>query len=221
MEHLKYDIRIPGDISYDDILNERDNGAKFVFFGYLIPRPIFPPVKKISKVYYLRPNENASQYAAKYNLVTLFWGWWGLPFGPVYTYSTIKNNKTGIDITDDIYDNLTKEDFEKKQVVIRKITNIFAHPDKSSKNELLKCFKQFAQSNSGFKQNPIVGHYIDTKEPHYFIGLNSLDMDKVESLTKMIYKYFYKHTKFEFVDLNDTGELTDKLRNQGVEINCC
>lgn len=220
MEHFTYKIRIPDNITFDEVVNDRHHGAKFVFFGYLIPRPIFSPIKRISKVYYLKPNENASQYSTKYNFITMLWGWWGLPFGPGATYSTIKSNKTGIDITNDVYDNLTKEDFEYKRVVIKKITSIFTHPDKSSIKELTKCFKKYSQSNS-FVQNPIVGYYIDTKEPRYFIGLDSSDMDKMDSLTKMIYKYFYSHSKFEFVALNDSDEFVEKLKTQGVEINCC
>jgi hypothetical protein len=218
MEQRTFKLRIPEGLTFEDVIQGKDKGNRFVFFAYLIPLPLFYPIRRISGIYYLRPGDKASDYNTKYNLITLFWGWWGMPFGPGRTYSVIVNNRTGIDVTEDVYHNLTKEDFAIHEVTIKKINNIFIHPDKSIVRELTMCFKKHSQKQAAFNHAPVVAYYIDTNEPCYYIGLHFSDSDKIESLKKEIYKYFFKKVKFEFVDINGTSENIEKLRSQGLTI---
>lgn len=213
-EHI-FELQVPENLSFEQVIKERNNGGKFVFFSYLIPRPWFSPVKRISKIYFLRSEDKASIHNRKYNIINLLWGWWGLPFGPVYTYAAIKSNKTGIDITDDVFDNLTEEDFDKRRVIIRKASNIFIHPSKSISKEFSRCFNKYSQKNSKFIEDPIVGYFIDTENPYYYIGLNGADLNKRESLKNELYKYFLSRTKFEFIDINESSVKAEKLKLQG------
>ena len=68
-----------------------------------------------------------------------------------------------------------------------------------------KCFKSYRNSETVLSQNPMVGYYTDTTEPYYLIGLNENDLIKQEIILKHIYKVFYKHIKFNFINLNDTS----------------
>lgn len=214
-------LNTPPDLTFEQAMECRNTGGKFIVYQYLFPRPIFPPVKRISKVYYIDPKDKASKYSFKYNLITSIWGWWGLPFGPSYTYFVIKHNKTGTDFTDDILANLTKEDFAKGIVTIKKINSVFIHPDKSTLKEFIKAFKSYNEKISQTDSNPIVGEYIDTDKPYYIIGLSDNDYEKREEIKNHLHKYFYSHTRFEFVKKSDSNELVEKLMNQGIEINCC
>ncbi|AFD09418.1 hypothetical protein [Solitalea canadensis] len=220
MEHLTYSLKIPDHLKFEDIIDNKNKGARFVFFECIFPRPFFRPAVRISKIYYLQPGEMAVKFSRKYNVVNLLIGWWGLPFGPEYTYRAIKSNLEGIDITDDIYANITEESFQKKKVTITKIENIFMHPDKDSAKEMTKCFKKFIAQNGTFKDIPIFALYTDTETPYFVIGLNTIDIGKAEELRKLIYKYFYKENRFDLIDINDETEFSEKLKKQGLHINC-
>lgn len=220
MKELILKIKTPKNYSFDEILKEQNNGGRFLVFSYLIPLPIFRPITRISKIYFLRKNEKTAKYSFKYNLLTMLWGWIGLPQGPSYTVSTVIGNRTGIDMSVDVFDNLTKEDYEKGYVKIKKINEIFIAPNKSELKELTKCFVKYAQNNSPFLGNPFIGKYIDTENPYFIIGLTNDDFIKNENLKIEIYKYFYKHIRFDFVNLSDASEIIDKLKSQGVKIIC-
>jgi hypothetical protein len=220
MKEIILRLQIPKDVTYDSILSSRIAAGKFIVYEYLIPRPFFPPVKRISRIYFLKPNEKPSKYSLRYNLINLFWGWWGLPFGPVHTYNAVRKNINGVDFTEDVFDNLTKEDFEKRIVKLKKINLIFIHPDKSSLKEMVKSFKSFSKRNYRFESNPFVGEFIDTENPYYIIGLSDKDYEKREEIKRALYKYFYAHTRFEFMRISDSSEIINKLFTQGIEINC-
>lgn len=210
-------LNIPDGESFESIMEQRNNGGKFVFYEYLIPRPIVTPGRGASKIYFIRKGEKTN-YNIKYNAITLLWGWWGLPFGPVYIPKTLSNNKNGIDVTEDVYNNLTKEDFIKHQVVIKNISQVFMTLEKGSFKELTKCFKKYNIKQNTFVNAPIVSLYIDTDIPTITIGLSAEDIDKEADLKIEVYKYFYKNNLFKFINIDDGSELATKLKEQGESI---
>jgi hypothetical protein len=212
-------LEVPGELTFEQLIESRQSGNTFVVYEYLFPRPLFPPVKRISRLYYIHSGEKLSKYAFRYNLMTLIWGWWGLPFGPFYTFATLKHNKTGTDFTEDVLDNLTKEDFTKKIVTIHKISAVFIAPDKSSLKEFTKCLTAFARKEK-FESNPVVGKYIDTDTPYYIIGLSANDYLKKEDIKKSLYTYFYSHIPFAFINTSEKTEMGEKLLRQGSVIIC-
>lgn len=218
MTEIKLKIEIPEEISYQNII-DNSNLGRFIVYEYLLPRP-FIPVKRISRIYFLKNSEKSNKYALKYNLISLFLGPLGMPFGPYHTYLTIKRNKIGTDFTDDVLANLTQEDYDEKKVIIKKITTIFIHPDKSTLKEIKKSFNSLSKENVALHSNPFVGYYIDTETPYYIIGLSQYDIEQTETIKKALYKNFYSHIKFEFILLNDSDELSQKLPQQGVAIDC-
>ena len=207
----------PSDFSFEEVKNDEE--IRLIAFEYLIPRPVFPPVKRISKLYCVKGDLRPS--ALKYNLPNFIFCWIGLPFGPVSAYAAFLKNKQGIDFTIDAKFNLKKEDFDNGFVTIEKLEEIFVHPDKSTLKELSKVLKKFAHTNGAFEMNPIVGLNIESETPSYFIGIAEADFGKSNQILELIYKYFYKHTKFTIVSLDERSELLDKLKKQGEEITLC
>lgn len=207
------------DKSFQEIVNlSKDGSIKFVFFEYLIPQPIFQPLKRMSKIYCVHPDEKLAKYSAKYNFINLFWGWWGLPWGPSATATAIRKNRKGIDLTLDILANINEEDFEKGFVNITKAEEVFIHPNKSNLKAINKCLRKYSDKNKSFIDIPLVGYYIDTDKPSYYIGLNKTDLESVIQIRKMLGKYFYSNIIFDFVDLNKDDDLVNKLKEQGINI---
>ncbi|OXG06159.1 hypothetical protein BC749_102184 [Flavobacterium araucananum] len=69
-------------------------GGKFVVFSYTISMLVWS-VKKNSPIYFIRPGENSLKYSFGYLLLNLTFGWWGFPFGPIYTISSLYHHIIG------------------------------------------------------------------------------------------------------------------------------
>lgn len=219
MKKHVYKLKIPKGETFESIMEQRESGAQFMFYEYVIPVPIIAPGRAASKIYFVKRGDT-KRYYAKYNLINMIWGWWGLPFGPVYVYKVAANNKKGNNVTDDVYENLSKEDFVKGKVVIRKISTLFMPLDKSSLTELTKCLKNNVQKRGKFKWPPIAGLYTTSKTPTIYVGLNAADFDRKYDLKREVHNYFYSHTRFEFVNLSDASEIVTKLKEQGLPVDC-
>jgi hypothetical protein len=86
-------------MSPDEIRFEVQRGAKFVFFYYSVS-VIVMSFRRPSPVYFIRPGQNALGKALPWTLLTLLAGWWGIPWGPIYTVqSLLVNFKGGKDVT--------------------------------------------------------------------------------------------------------------------------
>lgn len=69
-------------------------GAKFVVFPYTVSF-ILMTLKKNSSIYFIRPDENTFKYSFGYVLLNLVIGWWGIPWGPIYTIGALYSHITG------------------------------------------------------------------------------------------------------------------------------
>ena len=59
--------------------------------------------QRVSEVKYIAPGESAVLRGFPYLLISLCFGWWGFPFGPIFTIGSIFNVLSGgIDITDEV-----------------------------------------------------------------------------------------------------------------------
>lgn len=95
-------IRNIDDLSSDQIEYELRNGARFVVFQYCISILIMT-FKRGSDVYFVRSNQGTFFLSLPYTILTLILGWWGIPWGPIYTIGAVfKNLSGGIDVTADI-----------------------------------------------------------------------------------------------------------------------
>jgi hypothetical protein len=69
-------------------------GAKFVVFQYCFSVLILT-FKRASAVYFIRPDNGVVGKGLPYTFFSLLFGWWGIPWGPVYTISSILTNLRG------------------------------------------------------------------------------------------------------------------------------
>jgi len=87
----------------DQQINEDlSNGGKFVIYRYTISIVVLT-FRRSSDVYFIRPGENAVVKGLSWTLLTLLLGWWGIPWGPIYTIGSLGTNFSGgKDVTKEI-----------------------------------------------------------------------------------------------------------------------
>ena len=73
---------------------EIQRGAKFVLFQYCIS-VIILTFRRPSDIYFLRSGENPVVKGLPFTLLSLVTGWWGIPWGPIYTIQSVYNNSRG------------------------------------------------------------------------------------------------------------------------------
>ena len=83
-----------GNMTFDQLRFEIDRGGKFVIFEYCVSILILT-FKRPTDVYFIREGESAMGKSFGYSLVSLVLGWWGLPWGPIYTISSLATNLGG------------------------------------------------------------------------------------------------------------------------------
>jgi hypothetical protein len=71
-----------------DIEKEVAKGAKFVYFTYCISI-VVTTFRRNSDIYFVRSDENQLKYGWKYMLISFLLGWWGFPWGIVYTFKSL------------------------------------------------------------------------------------------------------------------------------------
>jgi len=73
---------------------EIQRGGKFVLFQYCISIVVLT-FRRPSDIYFLRQGENAVSKGLPFTLLSLVAGWWGIPWGPIYTIQSVYNNSCG------------------------------------------------------------------------------------------------------------------------------
>ena len=74
-------------MTYQQLYADIEKGGKFVMFTYTISIVVMT-------------------FRWSSLLISLFLGWWGIPFGPIYTIQSIIRAFTGKNITDDVVNHL-------------------------------------------------------------------------------------------------------------------
>jgi hypothetical protein len=81
---------------------ELQRGGKFVIYQYCISMIILT-LKRPCDIYFVKESENAIVKGIGFTLISLLLGWWGIPWGPVYTIqSLITNFRGGKDVTSEV-----------------------------------------------------------------------------------------------------------------------
>ena len=88
-------------LTTDQLNFELQRGARFVIFQYAIS-VIIMSFKRSSSIYFIRAGEGTVGKSIGFTLLTLVAGWWGIPWGPIYTCQALATNFRG-------GKNLTKE----------------------------------------------------------------------------------------------------------------
>ena len=99
-------------LTVSDLNRELERGGKFVSFQYCISIVVMT-FKRGSDIYFIRAGESTIKFSIGYTLLTLILGWWGIPWGPIYTIGSIFSNLTGgKDVTQEVIDLLNEEKAE-------------------------------------------------------------------------------------------------------------
>ncbi len=86
-------------MSDKDIIAACNDGAKLVYFSYTISIVVMT-FKRSSDVHFIKKGESGAVKGLPYTLLTLVAGWWGFPFGPIYSIMSLYTNlKGGEDVT--------------------------------------------------------------------------------------------------------------------------
>jgi len=89
-------------MSPDRLRHEIERGGKFVIFEYCISIVVLS-FKRVSGVHFIKAEESAIRKGAIYSAISLLLGWWGIPWGPIWTVSSLVTNcRGGRDITSDV-----------------------------------------------------------------------------------------------------------------------
>lgn len=81
-------------LSVGEVQDQVRQGAKFVVFGYCMSFLIIT-LKRSSDVTFIRAGQSAFVAGLPYTLLSLFIGWWGFPWGLVYTPMVVIQNLSG------------------------------------------------------------------------------------------------------------------------------
>lgn len=94
----------PGEVDF-----EIQRGARFVFFQYCISIVVLT-FRRASDIYFLRQGESAVTKGLPFTLLSLVAGWWGIPWGPIYTIQSVYNNsRGGKDVTESVLNSVRAE----------------------------------------------------------------------------------------------------------------
>jgi hypothetical protein len=89
-------------LSVGEVQDQVRQGAKFVIFGYCMSFLIIT-LRRSSDVTFVRAGQSAFAAGLPYTLLSLFIGWWGFPWGLIYTPMVIIENLSGgKDVTNEI-----------------------------------------------------------------------------------------------------------------------
>ena len=81
---------------------ELQQGGKFVMYQYCISLLIIT-FKRSSNIYFISHSDNAVVKGLPFTLLSLVLGWWGIPWGPIYTIQSIwVNFNGGKDVTQEV-----------------------------------------------------------------------------------------------------------------------
>lgn len=81
-------------LSEAEIRQEVDKGGKFVQYIWCIS-VVFMTFKRASDIYFIPSHESATKNGLSYTFLTLFLGWWGIPWGPIYSLQCLGTNLSG------------------------------------------------------------------------------------------------------------------------------
>lgn len=73
---------------------ELQKGGKFVMYQYCISLLVVT-FRRSSNIYFIRSEDNAIVRGIPFTLLSLVLGWWGIPWGPIYTIASVWTNFSG------------------------------------------------------------------------------------------------------------------------------
>ena len=89
-------------LSVDEVRAEVRNGGRFVIFLWTVS-VVIVSIKQPTIIHFIKSDERAFTKALRPTLFTLLSGWWGVPWGPIYSIESLATNLSGgMDVTSDV-----------------------------------------------------------------------------------------------------------------------
>ncbi|MBL4592431.1 MAG: hypothetical protein JKX68_01290 [Flavobacteriales bacterium] len=219
---MEHKLSIREGVSFEELQTEIENGGRFIIYQYCISIFFAITLNRLSPAIFILAKEDSTKFKSKYNSLSSIFGWWGLPWGPIHSIKSIRNNNQGgIDVTKDIMLNINKTSFESRVVTIEEMDTMFSKPSKSDLKEFTKVANKLKEGIN--IQELYVGLFINTDEyvePYYMLaisGKSTFDTNS-EEVKKALYTRFRKHVVFEYLNLSETDDITSKMIEQGVKL---
>ena len=81
-------------MSPDQLRHEIERGGRFVIFEYCISIVVLS-FKRVSGIHFIKAEQSAFKRGAAFSLISLLCGWWGIPWGPIYSIGALITNLGG------------------------------------------------------------------------------------------------------------------------------
>lgn len=81
-------------LSLEEVNKAIENGAKFVTYRYTVSIFVLT-LRKSSDIFLVQSKMSALPKIIGYSFINLLLGWWAIPWGPVYTISSLAANMSG------------------------------------------------------------------------------------------------------------------------------
>ena len=95
-------------MSPDQLQFEIQRGAKLVCYQYCISIVVMT-FRRSSNIYYIPAGQSAVAKGLPWILLTMIAGWWGIPWGPIFTVqSLVTNFRGGKDVTAELSTHLSR-----------------------------------------------------------------------------------------------------------------
>ncbi|MGI4871204.1 MAG: hypothetical protein ACRYFX_08505 [Janthinobacterium lividum] len=92
-----------------EVNQELQNGGKFVIFQYCISILVMT-FRRGSDIYFIKAGESAAKHSWQYSLLTFLLGWWGIPWGPIYSIGSLYTNLSGgKDVTQEVLASMRRQ----------------------------------------------------------------------------------------------------------------
>ena len=96
-------------LSPDQLNHELERGGRFVIFQYCISIVVLS-FKRVSDIYFVKAEESAFGKGIPFSLISLLLGWWGIPWGFIWTISSLVTNcRGGRDVTAAVLQSLPRK----------------------------------------------------------------------------------------------------------------
>jgi hypothetical protein len=90
----------------EQVAFEVQRGGKFVYFQYCVSLLVIT-FKRPSNIYFIRAGESAVSKGLPFSILSLLLGWWGIPWGLIWTPMVIFTNfRGGKDVTNEVVSGL-------------------------------------------------------------------------------------------------------------------
>ena len=81
-------------LTIDQLNSLIGQGGKFVMYQYTISVLVMT-FRRSSGIYFIRYGENGTVKGLGFTFLTFLLGWWGIPWGPIYSIGALYTNLSG------------------------------------------------------------------------------------------------------------------------------